>query len=165
MDLAKIDVEQAEKMVIAGMPETLREHTPHLLVEVVSRENLRDLADTLSPYGYNFALVDDDAQTTHLNDPGAHRMTCNVLFTTMPLEELRDFCNSFEPLPRGRDENGRYLAPDRLRRKYRTREQELEDKLLEAQREMQALQSSRGWRIANGINVYLAKVRRFLPLG
>ena len=177
MDLAKIDVEQAEKMVIAGMPETLREHRPDLLVEVVSQKNLRDLADTLSPHGYNFAIVDDDTQKTHLNDLEAHRMTCNVLFTAMSLKELRDFCGSFEPLSQAGGEDDRHLAPDRLRR-YRTREQELEGQLHElkgslhelegklhgARREMHALQSTRGWKIANGINVSLTKVRRFLPL-
>lgn len=159
MDLAKIDVEQAEKMVIEGMVDSLREYHPHLLVEVVSVDNLRDLADTLSPLGYNFAIIDDDYQRVHLNDFEAHRMTCNVLFSPMSPDELRDFCLSFAPLPHASG------AGDRLHR-YRNDERLiLTERLREANERLRLLQSSRGWKIANTINVALTRLRRFLRRG
>jgi FkbM family methyltransferase len=161
MDLVKIDVEQAEKMVIEGMTESLREHHPHLLVEVLSVDNLRDISDTLSPLGYNFALIDDESQKVHLNDFEAHTMTCNVLFSTM--DDLRGFCHSFEPL------SHTFEVDNRLQR-YRSNEQILTERLKAAnerarrqREEIDAMQSSRGWRIANGINVALGRLRRFLP--
>jgi FkbM family methyltransferase len=159
MDLVKIDVEQAEKMVIGGMTGSLGEHHPHLLVEVVSVDNLRDLAGTLSPLGYNFAIIDDDNQKVHLNDFDAHTMTCNVLFSAMPPNELRDFCLSFDPLSHTSEED------DRLQ-KYRNDERlVLTEKLRVANEQLRLLQSSRGWKIANGINVALTRLRRILRLG
>lgn len=83
VDLVKIDVEQAEKKVLDGMENTLEKHHPNLLVEVVSEDNLRDIAGALSPHGYNFAIIDDLAQRVHVNDPKAHRTAQNVLFSTM----------------------------------------------------------------------------------
>lgn len=100
-DLVKVDVEQAERKVVSGMQRTLDEHRPDLLVEVVSEQELRHLAGVLSPHGYSFAVVDDDAQRTHVNDFGAHTTARNVLFSARPESELRAFCETFEPLPRG----------------------------------------------------------------
>jgi len=99
VDLVKLDVEQAEKMVIAGAERVLGEHRPHLLIEVGTAEGLRDLTDFLSPYGYGFAVIDDLNQTIRLNDLGVHRGVLNVLFSTMPAEEMRAFCMAVTPLP------------------------------------------------------------------
>ena len=99
VDLVKIDVEQAEKNVLNGMEKTLREHRPNLIVEVLSEENLRDISGILSPHGYNFAVMDDQAQRVHVNDPRAHRAARNVLFSTMTERDLRAFCETLKPLP------------------------------------------------------------------
>ena len=111
VDLVKIDVEQAEKQVVAGMEGVLEEHRPHMLVEVISEEGLRDLTGTLSPHGYNFAVINDRTQKAAVNDPGAHGTAYNVLFSPMPEEELRTFCEKIKPLPyRKADPSG---PPDR----------------------------------------------------
>jgi hypothetical protein len=65
---------------------------------VVSAENLGGLAGTLAPLGYSFAVIDDAAQKVHVNNLDAHRKVSNVLFSPMPLRELRDFCLSVRPL-------------------------------------------------------------------
>lgn len=97
-DLIKIDVEQAERKVLAGMEEVLEKHRPDLLVEVISEQELREISDMLSPHGYSFAVVDDTSQTTHVNDFGAHSTARNVLFSTTTQHELRAFCATFKPL-------------------------------------------------------------------
>jgi len=99
VDLAKLDVEQAEKMVIAGAERVLGEHRPHLLIEVSTADGLRDLIDFLSPYGYGFAVIDDLNQTIRINDLGAHEGVLNALFSPMPPEELRALCMAVTPLP------------------------------------------------------------------
>ena len=102
MDLAKIDVEQAEKMVVAGMSETLEKHKPNLLIEVVSEENLRELNDTLSPLGYNFAVIDDRRQKIRMNQLEDYNRVDNVLFSAMSPEELEALCRTPKPFPRKR---------------------------------------------------------------
>lgn len=95
VDLAKIDVERAEKMVIEGMMGLLEEHRPHLLVEVLSADRLRDLHGMLNPHGYSFAVIDDMSQQTHINDPAAHGEGAqNVLFSALKPAELRAFCDA-----------------------------------------------------------------------
>ena len=106
VDLVKIDVEQAEKKVLEGMEKTLEKHHPSLIVEVVSEDNLRDIAGTLSPHGYNFAVIDDQAQRMHVNDPKAHRATQNVLFSTMAERDLSAFCETLKPLPKHKKARG-----------------------------------------------------------
>lgn len=174
MDLVKIDVEQAEKMVIEGMMDSLGEHRPHLLIEVVSVDNLRHLSDILSPLGYHFALIDDDQQKVHLDDFEAHTMTCNVLFSTM--DELRDFCLSFEPLAHSFEEDHasqRYLSKGQiLTAKLNEADERLKDankrnrgqaeEIRALRGELNAVYSSRGWKIANGINVALTRLHRLL---
>jgi FkbM family methyltransferase len=98
VDLVKVDVEQAEVMVVAGMEGVLREHRPHLLVEVVSQEKLGEILALLEPHGYGFAVVNDAAQKAFVNRTAAHKRVCNVLFSPMPPGELRAFCASVEPL-------------------------------------------------------------------
>ncbi|HET7271626.1 MAG TPA: FkbM family methyltransferase [Rubrobacter sp.] len=177
MNLVKIDVEQAEKMVIEGMLDSLREHQPHLLVEVVSVDNLRYLSDILSPLGYHFALIDDDDQKVHIDDLDAHTMTCNVLFSTM--DELRDFCLSFEPLAHSFDEDyasQRYLSKGQILtaklneaneqlKEANERNRRQAEKIRALQDVLNAMSSSRGWKIANGINVALTRLRRILRRG
>jgi FkbM family methyltransferase len=173
MDLVKIDVEQAEKMVIEGMTDSLREYHPHLLVEVVSVDNLRYLSDTLSPLGYSFALIDDDYQKVHLNDFEAHTMTCNVLFSTLQPDELRDFCLFFEPLPPASEvddrlpsyrHDGLKILTEKLKAaNERSRRQAEEIRALRSN--LNALHRSRGWKIANGINTALTRLRRLFRPG
>lgn len=102
MDLAKIDVELAEKMVIDGMMGTLEKHRPNLLIEVVSEESLRDLNDTLSPLGYNFAVVDDGSQEIRVNQLENYKKVDNVLFSTLSPGDLEALCRIPEPLPKKR---------------------------------------------------------------
>jgi hypothetical protein len=98
VDLVKIDVEQAEKMVIEGMPDTLARYQPHLLVEVVLGDNLRPIVDILSPHGYSFAVINEGRQEAAVNDFEVHITTQNVLFSPMPPDELEEFCSSLKPL-------------------------------------------------------------------
>lgn len=100
VDLAKIDVERAEMMVVGGMGKVLERDRPHLLVEVFHSEVLGDLAATLSPLGYSFAVIDDEAQTAHVNDFGAKpaAVGTNVLFSPAPAEDVRTFCDTVSPL-------------------------------------------------------------------
>ena len=100
MDLAKIDVEQAEKMVIEGMLGTLEKHHPNLLIEVVSAEHLRELNDTLSPLGYNFAVIDDGTQRFRINELENYRKVDNVLFSVLSPEDLEALCRTPGRLPR-----------------------------------------------------------------
>ena len=100
MDLAKIDVEQAEKMVIAGMLGTLEKHHPNLLIEVVSAEHLRELNDTLSPLGYNFAVIDDRTQRIRMNQLEDYLRVDNVLFSVLSPEDLEALCRTPKRLPR-----------------------------------------------------------------
>lgn len=94
VDLAKIDVERAEQLVIGGMGGVLERHRPHLLVEVFVSDVLRELVATLSPYGYNFAVVDDVSQEAHVNDFEAHVVEgTNVLFSPVPPDTIRKFCD------------------------------------------------------------------------
>lgn len=102
MDLAKIDVEQAEKMVIEGMSETLEKHHPNLLIEVVSEENLRELNEVLSPLGYNFVVIDDRTQRLRVNQIEDYRRVDNVLFGAMSPEDLEALCRTPKPLPKKR---------------------------------------------------------------
>lgn len=96
VDLVKIDVEQAEKLVIEGMDDTLRRYGPTVLVEVSSADKLRELVGMLSPLGYSFAVVDDTRQRFHIDDVGAHQKVCNVLFSSMPPTELGGLCGALE---------------------------------------------------------------------
>ena len=112
MDLAKIDVEQAEKMVIAGMSETLEKHHPNLLIEVVSEDNLRELNDTLSPLGYNFAVIDDRRQRIRMNQLEDYRRVDNVLFSAMSPEDLEALCRTPKPIPRKRRPRNDTRQPD-----------------------------------------------------
>ena len=107
MDLAKIDVEQAEKMIIAGMSDTLEKHHPNLLIEVVSEENLRELNETLSPLGYNFAVIDDRGQKVRVNQLENYKKVDNVLFSTLSPGDLGALCRIPRPLPRKRSNKPR----------------------------------------------------------
>lgn len=100
VDLVKIDVEQAENMVIEGMSDTLERHRPNLLVEVVLGDNLRSLMDMLSPHHYNFAVINEGQQEAAINDFEAHTMTQNVLFSPLPPDELENLFSSLKPLPK-----------------------------------------------------------------
>jgi FkbM family methyltransferase len=101
VDLVKIDVERAEKMVLAGMSDVVHEHRPHLLVEVFSGENLQEVAGMLP--SYSFAVIDEVEQSARVDDPeipdGEAR---NVLFSPNSAADLRSFCSTFEPLLRVR---------------------------------------------------------------
>lgn len=99
VDLVKIDVEQAENMVIEGMSDILERHQPNLLVEVVLGDNLRSLMDMLSPHDYNFAVINEGQQEAAINDFEAHTMTQNVLFSPMSPDDLKNLCSSLRPLP------------------------------------------------------------------
>jgi hypothetical protein len=130
---------------------------------VVSAENLGGLAGTLAPLGYSFAVIDDAAQKVHVDDAGAHRGACNVLFSPMPPEALRDFCLTVEPLPAtyfGKDLVRRYHRPDyqaanrRLRKQLR-RAREREQRL---RRELEAVRGSRGWKVARALNAATSRI-------
>lgn len=97
VDLVKIDVERAEKMVIGGMGGVLERHRPHLIVEVFAADSLRDLVATLSPHGYNFAVIDDKSQEAHVNDFGAHTGSSNVLFSPTPPDGIRELYAAVMP--------------------------------------------------------------------
>ncbi|CAN5130227.1 hypothetical protein BH20ACT9_BH20ACT9_03520 [soil metagenome] len=96
VDLVKIDVEQAEQLVIEGMDDTLRRYRPTVLVEVSSADRLRELVDVLRPLGYGFAVVDDILQRFHVDDVGAHQKVCNVLFSSIPANEFGGLCAALE---------------------------------------------------------------------
>ena len=98
VDLVKIDVEQAESLVIEGMSDTLGRYRPNLLVEVFLGDKLRSLVDMLSPHGYSFAVINEERQEAIVNDFKAHTMTQNVLFSPLPPDELKRLC-SLKPLP------------------------------------------------------------------
>lgn len=115
MDLAKIDVEQAEKMVIDGMSGTLERHHPNLLIEVVSAEHLRELNETLSPHGYNFAVIDDGSQRVRINQLEGYSKVDNVLFSTLAAEDLEALCSIPKPLPKKRENKA--PQPDDSRRR------------------------------------------------
>ena len=167
MDLMKLDVERAERMVVDGMMGALRRHRPHLIIEVFSAENLGNLSETLSSLGYSFAVIDDEAQSFHVDDAGAHRVACNVLFAPIPPDELRDFCRTVKPLPPAHfteDLKRRYRRPDyrtairRLRRRLRGAE-EREQRL---RSELEAMRASRGWKVARALSTAAARARRTL---
>ncbi len=128
-DVAKIDVEQAEKMVIAGMTETLEKHHPDLLIEVVSEDNLRELNETLSPLGYNFAVIDDRRQKVRMNQLEDYNRVDNVLFSTLSTEDLEALCRTpkplsgkaAKPLKRGRNARRGLASAARLYRWIRSR--------------------------------------------
>lgn len=99
VDLVKIDVEQAENMVIEGMSDVLERCRPNLLVEVFLGDKLRFLTEMLSPYGYSFAVTNEGSQEAIVNDFEAHTMTQNVLFSPMSPDDLKNLCSSLRPLP------------------------------------------------------------------
>lgn len=99
VDLVKIDVEQAETMVIKGMEKTIEAHRPELLVEVLSKEKLYEIMDLLSPHEYSFAVIDDLSQRVRVNDFEAQKGVRNVFFSPKPKAELEGFLSKFGPLP------------------------------------------------------------------
>ena len=161
VDLAKLDVEQAEKMVIAGAERVLGEHRPHLLIEVSTADGLRDLI--LSPYGYGFAVIDDLNQTIRLNDLGAHEGVLNALFSPMPPDELRAFCMAVTPLPPdhvasslGKYREHGYQSYPELNKRL----QEAEEWAWRLRRATDAMRGSRSWRVARAIRAAAAGLRR-----
>jgi FkbM family methyltransferase len=163
VDLAKLDVEQAEKMVIAGAERVLSEHRPHLLIEVSTADGLRELIDFLSPHGYGFAVIDDLNQTIRLNDLGAHEGVLNALFSPMPPEELRAFCMAVTPLPPdhvannlGQYRNHHYQSYPELNMRL----QDAEEWARRLRRATDAMRGSRSWRVASAVRAAAAGVRR-----
>ena len=102
MALAKIDVKQAEKLVIDGMNKTLEKYPSELLIEVLSEDSLWELNDTLSPLGYGFAVTDDDSQEIRINQLENYKKVDNALFSTLSPEDLEALCRIPEPLPKKR---------------------------------------------------------------
>ena len=162
LDLVKLDVEQAEKMVLVGAERVLGEHRPHLLVEVSTADGLRDLIDFLSPYGYGFAVIDDLQQMLHVNDLGAQEGVLNVLFSAMPPEELSAFCAAVTPLPPTHVVNnvGKYRSHFQTPSKLDKRLQAAEEWARRLRRAVEARRGSRSWRVARALKHTTDGLRR-----
>ncbi len=90
LDLVKIDVEQFEEAVIAGMLESIGRFRPDLVIEILSRDNLVAVDQQLRPLGYHFVLIDDArGQLVPEDIDGLGTGIYNVLFTTRTDEDLR----------------------------------------------------------------------------
>ena len=90
LDLVKIDVEQFEEAVIAGMLESIGRFRPDLVIEILSRDNLVAVDQQLRPLGYRFVLIDDArGQLVPEDIDGLGTGIYNVLFTTRTDEDLR----------------------------------------------------------------------------
>ena len=163
VDLAKLDVEQAEKMVIAGAERVLGEHRPHLLIEVSTADGLRDLIDFLSPYGYGFAVIDDLNQTIRINDLGAHEGVLNALFSPMPPEELRALCMAVTPLPPAHVASHLVKYRDHRYQGYSELDRRLHDAEEWVRRLRVAIEvrrGSRSWSIASAMRAAAGELRR-----
>lgn len=74
-DLVKIDVEGHEASVIRGMMDTLREHRPALVMEVLTRAAALELSGLLSPIGYRAYDIGSTPEVRRLTGewrPGSH---------------------------------------------------------------------------------------------
>lgn len=58
-DVIKVDVEGAERLVLAGAESTLRQHHPVLILSVHSGELERDCREALAGFGYTVSTIDD----------------------------------------------------------------------------------------------------------
>ncbi len=165
VDLVKLDVEQAEKMVIAGAERVLGIHRPHLLIEVSTPDGLRELIDFLSPYGYGFAVIDDLNQTIRVNDLGAHTGVLNALFSPMPPKELGALCTAVTALPpvHAADSMGKYRThgfQSDWEQRALNKLQDAAERARRLRRAIDARCGSRSSRVASAARAATAALRR-----
>lgn len=92
VDLVKIDAEQAEVDIIAGMQRTLRAHRPHIICEIfpaawTGRDTGAAIEEILGPLGYSYYLLTGGVplRTVHIEGDDVY---FNYLFTTAQPDEL-----------------------------------------------------------------------------
>jgi FkbM family methyltransferase len=92
VDLVKIDAEQAEVDIIAGMQRTVRAHRPHIICEIfpkgwTGRDAGAAIEEILGPLGYSYYLLADGtpSATTRIEGTEEH---FNYLFSTLQPADL-----------------------------------------------------------------------------
>ena len=164
IDLIKADVEQAELLLVDGMQEVLEEHRPSLMIEVSSRQNLQTLADRLGPYGYNFAVIGDQAQSCSFNTSSDFSRVCNVLFRATSESRLKEFCGSVKPLGgsvRGSEDRQKVLGPSKIDEQLRALSKRAR-KSKRLEEELGAIKNSRTWVVARNMSSGFDAVRKLL---
>lgn len=161
IDLLKADVEQAELIILEGAHNVLSRNRPSLLIEVSSRQNLEALSEILGSYGYNFALINDQAQNCSINDVTKFSRVCNVLFSYTSEADLKELCNSIKPIAKSSGKNRdrqRALGPSRLNEQLS--EQTRRSERLE--QELWEIKSSRSWRLARMISATIERLQNLI---
>jgi FkbM family methyltransferase len=92
LDLVKIDVEMAERQVLAGMRQTIAKYRPHVFCEVFPDEWLEQgtaaaMEDVLRPHDYKFYLLTPEGPVQRDRLAG-DKERWNQLFTTLDAPEL-----------------------------------------------------------------------------
>jgi FkbM family methyltransferase len=92
VDLVKIDAEQAEVDIIAGMQRTIRAHRPHIICEIfpkgwTGRDAGAAIEEILGPLGYSYYLLSEGtpSETARIEGDEEH---FNYLFSTLRPAEL-----------------------------------------------------------------------------
>ena len=164
IDLIKADVEQAELLLVDGMQEVIKEHRPSLMIEVSSERNLQTLADRLGPYGYNFAIIDDQSQSCSINSVSDFSRVCNVLFRAIPESSLKEFCDSVKPLDgnaRVSEDRQKVLGPSKIDEQLRALSKRAR-KSERLEEELRAIKSSNTWILARNMSNGFDAVRKLL---
>lgn len=154
IDLIKADVEQAELLLVDGMQEVIEEHRPSLMIEVSSERNLQTLADRLEPYGYNFAIINDQAQSCSFNSVSDFSRVCNVLFRATSESRLKEFCDSVKPLDgnaRVNADRQKVLGPSKIDEQLRALSKRAR-KSKKLEEELRTIKSSNAWILARNMS-------------
>jgi len=77
-DLIKIDVEEAESLVLEGMTGILDRDKPGIIIEVSSK-TISPVVKKLKGFGYRFYNIDDVNMKLIPTDDPKVRVTCNIL--------------------------------------------------------------------------------------
>jgi FkbM family methyltransferase len=89
VDLIKIDTESTEPLVLRGLHETLSQHRPDVICEVLAGRTEHDLEALLTPLGYRFYWITEGGlvRHDHLVGDNTYRQP-NYLFTMRPEQAL-----------------------------------------------------------------------------
>lgn len=109
----KVDAEEAEHLVVAGLSSLVEESRPRLLVEIAEIDALHHILGTLD--GYSFAVLDDERHVAHVDDAGIIELLTrirrgetthdrrvlppNVVLWPGPADELADWLAPLESEP------------------------------------------------------------------
>lgn len=71
-DFIKMDIEGAEVLALEGASEVLKEHMPHLIIEVHGKDKEEGCLDILNDLGYDIKIIDQTTILPEKRDTFAH---------------------------------------------------------------------------------------------